>query len=285
MRVTGLLRDPAGRLSALKTVVLLLAIWPGIALAVQWAQHDLGARPVTEVTHGTGLWALRFLLISLAVTPARALLDFPRVVMLRRVFGVTAACYAGAHLTLFFVDNKWNVLKVVSEIALRFYLTVGFVTLLGLLALAITSTDGWQRRLGQNWKRLHKIVFVLAALALFHYAVQSKADISDAVFLAGLYVWLFAWRQLPRRWQTKLWPLPPLALGAGLVAALVEAAWYTVRNGVNPLMVLSANLDLTFGPRPAVAAAFIASLLLVAVPARRLFGKRKVPRGVVRQAS
>ncbi len=288
MKITGLVRDPAGRLSALKAAVLLLMLWPGVDLALSWHFDELGPRPVTEVIHGTGLWAIRLLLISLAVTPARALLDWPRVVMLRRNVGVGAACYAVAHLLLFCVDHKWNLWMVVSEIALRFYLTIGFVVLLGLVALAITSTDRWQKRLGQRWKQLHKIVYPLGILALFHYAIQSKADVSDAVFLAGLFAWLMFWRLAPRRWQTKLWPLPEFAIAAGLTAALLEAAWYGVRNGVNPLMVLSANLDIEYGPRPAVAAALAGFVLLAAVAGRKLTKKfaksRAMPKGAVRRA-
>lgn len=288
MRLTGLLRDPAGRLSPLKTATLLLMLWPGVDLALGWAGHDLGPRPVTEVIHGTGLWAIRLLIISLAVTPARALLDWSRVVMLRRNIGVGAACYAVAHLVLFAVDKKWDLWMVASEIVLRFYLTVGFVVLLGLVALAVTSTDGWQRKLGRNWKRLHKIVYGLAVLALFHYAIQSKADITDAVFLMGLFAWLMLWRLLPRRLQQKVWPLPELALGAGLIAALVEAGWYAVRNNVDPLMVLQANLDIDFGPRPAVAAAVIAVALVGVVAVRRVTRRwtksRAMPKGAMRQA-
>lgn len=284
MRVTGLVRDHAGRLSALKGATLALMLLPGAMLALQWRLDALGPRPVTEVIHGTGLFAIRLLLISLAVTPARALLDWSRVVMLRRMIGVGAACYAVAHLTLFCVDHKWNLLMVVSEIALRFYLTIGFIVLLGLLTLAITSTDGWQRRLGQRWKRLHRIIYVLGILALFHYAIQSKADVSDAVFLAGLFAWLMFWRLTPRRWQTRLWPLPGLAMAAGLTAAVVEAGWYTVRNGVNPLMVLAANLDLSYGPRPAVAVALLGAVLLAAVAVRRFTRRRVMPRGAVRRA-
>lgn len=284
MRMTALVRDHGGRLSALKIVTLLLVLWPGAVLALQWYMGDLGPRPITEVTRGTGLWTIRFMMIALAVTPARALLDWSRVVMLRRMLGVTAACYAAAHLLLFFVDHKWDVWMVASEIALRFYLTIGFVTFLGLLALAITSTNGWQKRLGQNWKKLHRIIYVLSVLALLHYAMQSKADVTNAVFLAGLFAWLMVWRLLPRRWQSKLWPLPELALAAGLLAALMEAAWYGVRNGVNPLMVLSANLDIDFGPRPAVAVALAGLALVVVVAVRRLAKRRAVPRGAMRGA-
>ena len=243
MRVTGLLRDPAGRFSWLKVFVLLGALAPALVLVLRWQTHDLGARPITEAIHVMGLWAIRFLMITLAVTPARAVLDWGRVVMLRRMLGVTTACYAGGHLTLYALDQKWRLLHVASEIALRFYLTIGFVALLGLIALAVTSTDGWQRSLGRRWKTLHKLVYAIAVLALFHYAIQSKADVTEAVFLAGLFVWMMAWRRLRRRWQQQLWPLLPLALGAAVAASAIEAVWYAVRNHVNPMLVWTTNFD------------------------------------------
>ena len=83
MSLTGVVRDPAGRVSALKLVTLLLVLWPGVSLALDWWMQNLGPRPVTEVIHGTGLWAIRFLVITLAVTPVRGVLDWPRVVQLR----------------------------------------------------------------------------------------------------------------------------------------------------------------------------------------------------------
>jgi len=282
--VAGVFRDPAGRVSLVKIAVLALALLPGASLALDWASDDLGPRPVTEVIHGTGLWAIRFLIISLAVTPTRGVLDFPRVVMLRRLLGVTAACYATAHFVLFIVDHHWNLYTVMIEILSRFYLTIGYVALLGLLALALTSTDDWQRSLGAGWKKLHRLIFPIAGLALFHYAVQSKADVSDAVFLTALFAWLMLWRAIPRRWRTRLWPLPGLAVGAGLLAALMEAGWYMVRNHVDGWAVLGANLDLSDGPRPAVAAALVGVLVLVLAAARKAFRRRRVPSAAVRGA-
>ena len=282
--IAGVVRDPSGRLSVFKIAVLLLVLWPGTALAVEWATQTLGPRPVTEVIRGTGLWTIRFLVITLAVTPTRGVLDFPRVVQLRRMLGVTCACYAVAHLTLFIVDHHWNLFNVLIEILSRFYLTIGYVAFLGLMALAITSTDDWQRSLGPAWKRLHKLIFVIAPLALFHYGIQSKADVSDMVFLTGLFIWLMAWRLVPRRLRTKLWPLPGFALGAGLLAALVEAAWYMVRNNVNGWRVLDANLDLTFGPRPAVAVVLLGLLVVLFAGARKFAKRRRMPSGAVRRA-
>jgi sulfoxide reductase heme-binding subunit YedZ len=282
--LVGVLRDPAGRISTLKIAVLLLLAWPGASLAANWWAQALGPRPLTEVIHGTGLWAIRLLVITLAVTPARAVLDWPRVVMLRRMLGVAAACYAVAHLSLYVVDQKGNLFKVATEILSRFYLTIGFVALTGLLALAITSTDAWQKSLGRDWKRLHRLVFPIALLALLHYGIQSKADVSDMIFLAGLFFALGFWRLVPRRFQTRLWPLPCFALGAGLLSALIETAWYVVRNGVNGWMVFDANFDLTFGPRPAVAALAVGLLVAVLAAVRRLFKRRRLPAGAMRRA-
>ena len=102
---------------------------------------------------------------------------------------------------LYCIDQKWQLGHVAAEIALRFYLTIGFAALLLLGVLAATSTDGWQKRLGRRWKRLHRLVFVLLPLALFHYFLQSKSDVTDAVFVTGLACWLVLWRLAPKRWQ------------------------------------------------------------------------------------
>lgn len=284
MRLTGLVRDPAGRFSWLKTVVLLAVLTPAAVLALRWQAQDLGPRPNTEAIHIAGLWAIRLLVLTLAVTPARAVLDWGRVVMLRRMLGVSAACYAVGHLTLYAFDQRWRLLHVASEIALRFYLTIGFIALLGLLALAATSTDRWQRRLGARWKKLHRLVFPIGVLALFHYGIQSKADVTNMVFLAGLFAWLMGWRLLKRRWQQRLWPLAPLALGAGLAASVIEAAWYAVRNHVDPTLVWRTNFDLAYGPRAAVWVLIVGMVVLAFAALRRLRRRRVMPRGVVRQA-
>lgn len=258
-------RDPAGRFSPLKTVTLLLILWPAASLALAWAQHALGGRPVTEVLHGLGDWTVRLLLCTLAVTPARFVFDWPGVVKLRRMLGVATALYAGSHLTLYAIDQGWEAGKIASEIVLRFYLTIGFVALLGLAVLAVTSTDGWQRRLGRRWKMLHRAVFGLLVLMLFHYFLQSKSDVSDAALAAGLACWLVFWRLLPRRLRPRTWPLWPLAFAAALAGAGLEAGWYALATGARADLVLAANLDLAFGPRPAVVV--LAAGLAVAVVA------------------
>ncbi len=245
-------RDRSGRFSPLKAVILALAVTPALWLAANWAAGALGPRPVTEVIHGTGLWAIRFLLMSLLVTPLRTLFNWPRIMLVRRTLGLTALGYAMAHLTLFADDQKWKWLTVVSEIALRFYLTIGFVALLGLVALGVTSTDGWQRRLGARWKRLHRIAYGIGVLAAFHFFLQSKADVSEASLMAGLFVWLMAWRMLPAGPDRQPLPVLGLAAAAAVLTAGIEYAWFALGTRIPPLRVLMAELNVgSYGLHPA----------------------------------
>ncbi len=260
----SLVQDRRGRFSPHRAVMLTVLCAPMARVAWLALTGGLGGRPVTEATHQTGDWTVYFLLLSLAITPLRTVLDWQRLLPLRRMIGVASACYGSIHLLIYCFDQKWNLLTVASEIALRFYLTIGFVTLLGLLTLAITSTDGWMRRLGRRWKRLHRLAYPLAVLALFHYFLQSKADVSPAVFVAGLFIWEMLWRLTPAAARRRWWPLPLLAIAAGLLTAGVECAWYGLATRIDPLKVLSANFDLGYGPRPAVWVV-IACLALAAV--------------------
>lgn len=273
--LTAPLRDASGRYSALKAACLLFCLLPAALVLQQALAGTLGARPITEAIHQVGDWTVRLLLLTLAVTPARAVLDWPRVVQLRRMLGVATACYAALHLTLYAMDQQWDVWKVASEIVLRFYLTIGFVALLGLLALAITSTDGWQKRLRGRWKKLHRLVFPIAVLGLFHYFIQSKIDVTSAAFYAGLFFWLMLWRTLPRRWQSRALALPGLAIAAGLVTAAVEALWYGLATKVPASLVLAANLTQLRPGWQVVLAGF--ALLLLVLARRGIKRLRGVP--------
>ncbi len=259
--VVSLITDRRGRFSWSRALTLVVLIAPGLRLFVLWMTGGLGGRPIREFTHGTGDWTIYFLLASLAVTPLRSVLDWQFLTVLRRRIGVGAACYAGLHFTLYIIDQKFDLIKVASEIALRFYLTIGFGVFLGLLTLAITSTDGWTLKLGKRWKTLHKLAYPLTALGLFHYYLQSKSDVSAAVFVSGIFLWEMLWRLLPRRLRLPWWPLPVLSLAAAISTGLVEALWYGLATRIDPWMVLQANIDPGYGLSPA-AMVLICGLLL-----------------------
>ncbi|WP_019902933.1 protein-methionine-sulfoxide reductase heme-binding subunit MsrQ [Methylobacterium sp. 77] len=245
-------RDRAGRVSALKLATFLFALAPGIWLAVAYGFDALGPKPITALTHSTGEWAVRFLLLSLAVTPLRRIANYPKLILVRRMLGLTVLAYGLIHLGLYIVDQNFILSKVVSEIVSRFYLTIGFVALVGLAVLGVTSTDGMIRRLGKAWPRLHKTVYVIAALGLFHYFLQAKIDVSAPVYWTGLFLVLMGWRAM-QRYRLPMNPVTlfGLAIAAALVTALVEAAWYGLKSGVPASAVLGANLEFYDGLRPA----------------------------------
>ncbi len=244
--------DRAGRLSWLKLATFLACIAPACELAVAYKLDALGAKPITALIHGTGEWAIRFLLASLAITPLRRIADWPRLILLRRMLGVTAMAYALAHLALYVVDQNFDLAKVVSEIALRIYLTIGFVGLVGLIALGATSTDAAIRNMGPNWHRLHRLVYTIMVLGLAHYFLQAKIDVSSPVFWTGLFLLLMGWRIMKRmNAPERPWALLLLALAAAGLTALLEAAWYGLASGVPAGLVLSANLDFSGPIRPA----------------------------------
>lgn len=279
-------RDRHGRFLKLKAALLPLCLLPGLLYGFWWAAGMLSGRAVNDVIHATGLWSVRFLLISLAITPFARLLDWPNLLTLRRMLGVTAAAYAGIHLLLYVVEQKYNLLTVASEIILRFYLTIGFVALVGLIVLAATSTDNAIKRLGRNWKLLHRLAYPIGLLALWHYALQSKANVGEAVFAAGLFTWLMIWRALPEAWRRPLMLYPAMAVLAGILTAGIEFGWYALATGIDPFRVLSANQSIDFGLRPAHWVFVTALGVAAIIAASRLRPKRALsasrPSGPIR---
>jgi methionine sulfoxide reductase heme-binding subunit len=269
-------RDRHGRFLPLKAAVLAAGFIPGAVLAYWWARGMLGGRPVTEVIHGTGDWAIRYLLISLAITPAARVLNWPRLLTVRRIVGLTALAYALAHFSLYTVDQNFHLDVVVSEIVKRFYLTIGFIVLVGLGVLGATSTNGWSRRLGHWWKRLHQSIYVLGAVALLHYFIQSKSNVSEPVFFSGLFVWLLLWRVLPLAWQRSLFAELSLTVVAALAALGIEFAWYALATGISPWRVLAASETLHFGLRPAHYVALTGLAVVVLAALRRIAGMERV---------
>lgn len=244
--------DRAGRLSRFKLAVFLLALAPGLWFTAAYVLDQLGAKPLTAYLHAMGDWSVRFLILSLAVTPMRRIANAPKLILVRRMLGLTALAYALFHFTLYIVDQKFDLARVASEIAFRIYLTIGFAGLLGLTVLGVTSTDGMIRRLGKAWPRLHRLVYPLTALALLHFFLQSKIDVSKPVFWSGLFLALMGWR-LMHHLKVPSAPLPLLALSlaSGLATAGLEAAWYALATGVPAGAVLAANLDFSYDIRPA----------------------------------
>lgn len=251
-RFTWPWQNRAGHLSGLRAVVFALLMAPAAMLAVEVVTGDMGPEPWKSALKEIGVWAMRLLLITLAVTPVGKILAAPRILALRRLVGLTALSYALAHLVLYIGHLDFHLWQVAKEIALRFYLTIGFVALVGMSVLGWTSTDGWIRALGPGWKRLHLLTFPMAVLSVWHFFLQSKSMVWEAVMAAGFLVWLMLWRLLPMTWRSR-WPLLLLlAPLAGLAAAGIEWVWFTLATSLPADRILAANLDTTFGLRPPV---------------------------------
>jgi sulfoxide reductase heme-binding subunit YedZ len=247
-------RDKRGRLSALRIATLALLVMP-LAKALFDADAIIhGARPLNDLIHRAGFWALVFLGVTLAVTPFRRILRYSTLIDVRRMLGVGCFCYIAAHLFLFTADHGFDLGKVAHEISHRWYLIVGGTAWLGLATLAATSTNGMVRRLGgPRWRRLHQLVYGIALLALIHYFQQTKADVTVPTFAASLFGWLICYRLLA--WWQGTSELTTLNLFALSVAVSVmtfigEAIGIGIAFHVSPLRVFQVAFDLDAGIRP-----------------------------------
>jgi methionine sulfoxide reductase heme-binding subunit len=238
-------RDRRGRLSALRMAALALLLLPVTKALFDAGDIVHGARPLNNLIHRAGFWALVFLGLTLAVTPLRRTARYGNLVDVRRI---------AMHLTLFTADQRFDLGKVVHEVSHRVYLIIGATAWLGLATLAATSTDGMVRRLGgQRWRRLHQAIYAIALLALIHYFQQTKADVTVPTFAASLFVWLIAYRLLAW-WQetSELSTLNLLALSitVSILTFIGEAVGIGIAFHVSPLRVLDVAFDFSAGIRP-----------------------------------
>lgn len=256
--------DRQGRFSPLKLVVLLGVLAPGLWVGWKLYAGLLGPKPINAALHEIGLWSVRLLLLTLAITPLRLITGQNRLILVRRMLGVASFAYVLIHLALYIVDQNFNLLRVASEIVLRFYLLIGFAGLIGLAVLAATSTDAMIRGLGAlRWNRLHRFVYPIALLALWHGALQSKIDASEHIIMTGLFLALMAVRAMRGRVPVNALTLLGLAILALAATALVEVLWYALATGIPARRIFDANFMLALQPRPALVVGMIVMSLPV----------------------
>lgn len=187
--------DPIIRIG--KPLVFLACLLPLGVLVARGIGGDLGPNPVEAVTHFTGDWTLRLLLVTLAVTPLRRLTGRPWLVRFRRMFGLFAFFYACLHLaTYLLLDQFFDWGAIVEDVLKRPYITVGFAAFLLLVPLAATSTRSMRRRLGRRWQMLHRAVYLIGVLGVVHFLWLVKADIAEPV-LYGAVLALLLLARLP----------------------------------------------------------------------------------------
>ncbi|HTV76932.1 MAG TPA: protein-methionine-sulfoxide reductase heme-binding subunit MsrQ [Steroidobacteraceae bacterium] len=155
--------------------------------ALGWFGQDLGADPVAKLLHSCGKTGLNFLLLTLLVTPLRRLTGWNNLVRLRRMLGLFAFFYIVAHFSVYLVlDRQLDMHSIVQDIAKRPYITIGFAALLLMVPLAITSTNRMMRRLGRRWQKLHRLIYLIVILGVWHYWWQVKKDIRQPALYVGM---------------------------------------------------------------------------------------------------
>jgi sulfoxide reductase heme-binding subunit YedZ len=182
-----------------KPLVLVLAIAPALWLTYRAFNGILGVNPVEDLLLTTGLWAFRFLLLSLAITPLRRVTGRNRVIQFRRMLGLFAFFYAFVHLSIYVVLDQGLALGfILADVAKRRFITAGMVAFLLLVPLAVTSTRSWIRRLGRHWQWLHRLVYASGAAAALHFIWKVKVVIGEPVYYAGALAILLGFRLLWR---------------------------------------------------------------------------------------
>ena len=171
-----------------RAVVFLLCLTPVFWLAWRGWHEDLSANPIEFITRYTGDWTLRFLVITLAVTPLRKLLGLPDLIKFRRMIGLYAFFYGVLHFTTYiWLDKFFDMVEMLHDVAKRPFITAGFTSFVLMIPLALTSTAGWIRRLGgKRWQLLHRLVYVSAIAGAVHYYWLVKSDIRLPVFYGSL---------------------------------------------------------------------------------------------------
>lgn len=183
-----------------KVALWLACLAPAVWLAYGIFTNNLGPNPIEAITRGTGDWTLRILLASLAITPARRLLQQPDLIRFRRMLGLWAFFYAFLHLmTWVWLDKFFDPAEMWADVVKRKFVTAGMAGFLCLLPLALTSTTGWIRRLGKNWQRLHRLAYVAAAAGVVHYWWLVKSDIRLPAMYGAILFALLAMRLVKAR--------------------------------------------------------------------------------------
>jgi methionine sulfoxide reductase heme-binding subunit len=179
-----------------KVVVFLLCLVPVGLLIWRAIQGELSANPIEYVTHRTGDWTIRFIVITLAITPLRKILNVPQLIRFRRMLGLYAFFYGCLHFCTWMVlDKFFNWSDMWADVHKRPFITIGFTGFVLMIPLAITSTAGWIRRLGgKRWQMLHRAIYVTAIAGVIHYYWLVKSDVRKPLEYGFLVAILLAWR-------------------------------------------------------------------------------------------
>ena len=184
------------QVAILKVPVFALSLLPAILLTWQALHNQLGANPIEFVTHSTGRWILKFLLITLAITPLRKITGWNWLIRFRRLFGLFAFFYSVLHfITYIWLDKFFDMHEIWVDVLKRRFITVGFAAFVLLIPLAVTSTTGMIRRMGKRWGQLHRLIYLIAVLGIVHFIwLVKQVDIFRPLQYGALVLLVLGWR-------------------------------------------------------------------------------------------
>jgi sulfoxide reductase heme-binding subunit YedZ len=186
---------------ALKPLVFTISLTPAAYLIFLGFTNDLGVNPAETLQLETGVWSLRFLVATLAITPFRRLTGWNRAIQYRRMLGLFAFFYAFLHFLTYLVLDKYFALdEMMADVFKRPFITMGFLAFVLMIPLALTSTKGWIRRLGRRWQVLHRLIYVSGIAAAVHYVWKGKVLLGPSVYYAAAIGLLLAFRLV---WQLR----------------------------------------------------------------------------------
>ncbi|MDP2358880.1 MAG: ferric reductase-like transmembrane domain-containing protein [Beijerinckiaceae bacterium] len=279
--------DRAGRVSLFKLLVFTACCAPAVWMAYRWGAGLLSPKPVTDILRETGDWALRFLVVTLAVSPLRHATRWNRIYVVRRMLGLTALSYTLAHVVFWFAQENFRWMHLLYEAFFRTYLLIGVIATVILAVLGATSNDASVRRLGATrWNGLQWWVYPAALASLVHYFMLIRLDATQAALMAG-FCTLFAGFRFLRKWKDGFGALHlfGLAIIAGFLTAAIEIGYYAFATGAQASRLVGAHLDFSYQVRPAwwvLAAGLVLAFTWIARHAYSAYGAQTSQRVMAR---
>ena len=281
MRIIWPWQDRNRRFSWLKAGTFVLMFGPALWLLHSAATGEFGLTPLGELTFWSGIWSMAILLLALAITPAATIFRWSRLIIVRRMIGVTALVYTMAHIVIYFALRFWDFKIIANEMATSVSLLAATASTIGLIALGATSLDAAVQRMGaKGWNRLHNTIYVLTGLALIHFLIVPEIY-PEQYLMSGMFFWLMVWRLLNGYgYGADARVLAMLAVGACLFTAALEAGWIWAYYGYEPLGTLGANFSLILGVSPAWKILILGLLVALAATGWQAFGRHAAGIGV-----
>ncbi|MEY3792123.1 MAG: Sulfoxide reductase heme-binding subunit YedZ [Pseudomonadota bacterium] len=179
----------------IKRFIFILSLWPILSIGIDILQNNLGANPIEFIERHFGKWTLIFLCLTLSMTPLRKITHINQWILYRRMLGLFTFFYASIHLLCYIgLDYQFAWVDIKNDISKHRYVLVGFLGWLLLLPLAITSSDNMIRKLKSNWKRLHRLIYLIAILGVLHFVWLVKKDVTEPLIYAAIILVLFLFR-------------------------------------------------------------------------------------------